>query len=70
MKQIDLELRRDAKAVLIVANFKPLNERAIYNGILGAMFAIASVAGPLIGGAFTGTLSNADSPNHIANPKM
>ncbi|KAH7094398.1 major facilitator superfamily domain-containing protein [Paraphoma chrysanthemicola] len=40
-------------ATLIVAEFKPLNERPIYNGILGAMYAIASVAGPLMGGAFT-----------------
>ncbi|KAH8730333.1 major facilitator superfamily domain-containing protein [Phaeosphaeriaceae sp. PMI808] len=40
-------------ATLIVAEFKPLSERPIYSGILGATYAIASVAGPLMGGAFT-----------------
>ncbi|KAH4050220.1 MFS-type efflux pump elcC [Parastagonospora nodorum] len=40
-------------AILLVAEFKPLNERAFYNGMLGAMYSVASVAGPLMGGAFT-----------------
>ncbi|KAF2230548.1 MFS general substrate transporter [Viridothelium virens] len=40
-------------ATLIIANSIPLNQRPIYNGVLGGMYAIASVAGPLMGGAFT-----------------
>ena len=40
-------------AVLIIAAATPLEKRPIFNGLLGAMFAIASVAGPLMGGAFT-----------------
>lgn len=42
-------------AVLIIAATVPLAKRPIYNGMLGGMYAIASVAGPLMGGAFTGT---------------
>jgi MFS family permease len=44
----------EVKAILLVAEFKPLNERAFFNGMLGAMYSLASVAGPLMGGAFTG----------------
>ncbi|EMC93670.1 hypothetical protein BAUCODRAFT_75853 [Baudoinia panamericana UAMH 10762] len=40
-------------AILIIANTVPLAKRPIFNGVFGAMFAIASVAGPLLGGAFT-----------------
>jgi MFS family permease len=41
------------QALLIVAAHVPLAKRPIYNGIFGAMYAIASVVGPLLGGAFT-----------------
>lgn len=40
-------------AILIIAASAPLAKRPIFNGLLGSMYAIASVAGPLMGGAFT-----------------
>ena len=40
-------------AILIVANTVPLRKRPIYTGLIGGMYGIASVAGPLMGGAFT-----------------
>ncbi|KAJ9630828.1 MFS sugar transporter [Taxawa tesnikishii (nom. ined.)] len=40
-------------AILIVANTVPLRQRPTYTGMIGAMYGIASVAGPLMGGAFT-----------------
>lgn len=40
-------------AILIIAAATPLEKRPNFNGLLGSMFAIASVAGPLMGGAFT-----------------
>lgn len=44
-------------AVLIVAHTVPLRTRATYTGLIGAMYGIASVAGPLMGGAFTDHLT-------------
>jgi EmrB/QacA subfamily drug resistance transporter len=44
-------------AVLIVANTVPLRKRPAYMGIIGGMYGIASVAGPLLGGAFTDHLT-------------
>lgn len=44
-------------AVLIIAQSVPLQKRPAYTGILGAMYGIASVAGPLLGGAFTDKLT-------------
>jgi len=44
-------------AVLIIAKTVPLHRRPVYTGIIGAMYGIASVAGPLMGGAFTDRLT-------------
>jgi EmrB/QacA subfamily drug resistance transporter len=42
-------------AVLILLNTVPLHKRPFLQGLFGACFGVASVAGPLIGGAFTGS---------------
>lgn len=44
-------------AILIVANTVPLRQRPTYMGLIGGMYGIASVAGPLMGGAFTDHLT-------------
>lgn len=38
---------------LIIAAIFPLDKRPMFQGALGSMYALASVAGPLLGGAFT-----------------
>ncbi|KAF2117957.1 major facilitator superfamily transporter [Lophiotrema nucula] len=42
-------------AILIMLNVVPLHKRPMLQGLFGACFGVASVAGPLIGGAFTGS---------------
>ncbi|CAG8660031.1 5586_t:CDS:2 [Gigaspora margarita] len=44
-------------ALIIVSDIVSNKDRGIYQGILGACFGIASVAGPLMGGAFTDHVS-------------
>jgi len=44
-------------AILIVANTVPLKRRPAYMGGIGGMYGLASVAGPLMGGAFTDKVS-------------
>ncbi|MCJ1397095.1 hypothetical protein MMC11_000287 [Xylographa trunciseda] len=44
-------------SLIIIAYTVPLVKRPIYQGIIGAMYGIASVAGPLMGGAFTDKLT-------------
>jgi MFS family permease len=40
-------------AITIMINTVPLHKRPMYQGFFGAVFGVASVAGPLLGGAFT-----------------
>ncbi|KAF9730589.1 MFS sugar transporter [Paraphaeosphaeria minitans] len=44
-------------AVLIITVTVPLRQRPAYMGLIGGMYGIASVAGPLLGGAFTDHLT-------------
>ncbi|TPX37523.1 hypothetical protein SmJEL517_g00506 [Synchytrium microbalum] len=43
--------------VIIIADLVPLRDRAQYSGIIGAVFGLASVIGPLAGGALTDHIS-------------
>ncbi|KAJ7983025.1 major facilitator superfamily domain-containing protein [Mycena polygramma] len=44
-------------ALIIVSNVVPLRRRPLYTGLVGSMYGVASVAGPLTGGAFTDKLT-------------
>ena len=44
-------------ALLIVGYTVPLRQRPTYMGMVGSMYGIASVAGPLLGGVFTDKLT-------------
>ncbi len=44
-------------ALIIIAHSVPLRTRSIYMGLIGAMYGVASVAGPLLGGVFTDKVS-------------
>lgn len=44
-------------ALIIIAYSVPLEKRPVFTGIIGAMYGIASIAGPLLGGVFTDKLS-------------
>ncbi|KAI1142785.1 major facilitator superfamily domain-containing protein [Hypoxylon sp. FL0543] len=39
--------------LIIIANITPIEKRATYQSLYGGIFGIASVVGPLVGGAFT-----------------
>ncbi|KAJ3102661.1 hypothetical protein HDU97_000358 [Phlyctochytrium planicorne] len=43
--------------IIIISDLVPIRQRANYQGIIGAVFGLASVAGPLLGGAFVDNLS-------------
>eukprot|EP00842_Homolaphlyctis_polyrhiza_P006159 jgi/Hompol1/6544/HPOL_003564-RA len=44
-------------AIIIISDLVHIKDRAMYQGLIGACFGLASVAGPLLGGFFTDRLS-------------
>lgn len=49
-------------ALIIIAHSTPVHKRPVYTGIAGAMYGLATVVGPLIGGAFTDKVTVCTSP--------
>ena len=43
--------------IIVVIGLVPLRKRPMFQGLFGAVFGIASVMGPLMGGGFTGSVS-------------
>lgn len=46
-----------AGAIVVIVDLVPLEKRPAWTGAFGAVFAVASVAGPLLGGVFTTNVS-------------
>jgi MFS family permease len=44
-------------STVVITHIIPLNKRPTYMGLMGSMFGIASVIGPLLGGVFTDKVS-------------
>lgn len=44
-------------AIVVIVYAVPLHKRPLYQGLFGAVFGLASVVGPLLGGAFTDKVS-------------
>ncbi|KAH8668288.1 major facilitator superfamily domain-containing protein [Tricladium varicosporioides] len=43
--------------VIVMVNAVPLHKRPMFQGLFGAVFGVASIAGPLLGGVFTSKVS-------------
>ena len=50
-------------ALIILALCSPIEKRAAYQSFVGAVYGLASVVGPLIGGAFTDNLRDENRPS-------
>ncbi|KAF2732367.1 major facilitator superfamily transporter [Polyplosphaeria fusca] len=46
-----------AGSMVIIVNSVPLEKRPVYQGLIGAVFGVATVVGPLLGGVFTEKVS-------------